>query len=634
MFQLRALLLGPCFSALVPVFAQVPDQCLEIESILVDACNPSATCPGSSEGQNEMVRFRTGPQPIALNELEADWPNNSWQGLVQNGTTASLTAALNATIESCGHLLEPPGGVIPPGSGVLLVTSTAMCLEGNPFTALGDTLYLIFQGGNNSAGHFANSPASGQPVSPTPPAGNGTRTLVLMHLPSGCSDQVTYVRELLVNNEGTYGGPSAMNDGSTVRFSWPGEPVVTYVNQGCQAPIEPVGVEAVASGSLCSGGTVQLMGVATGAVQQVAWSGGTGTFADPNALNTSYTAGAGDTGDVVLTLCVTGACAEPICTTVIVPAGEAPVVGITADGPVALCDGGSVVLTASGADSYVWSTTETTESITVDAAGIYAVTGTNACGQSSAQVEVTAGVPPVAAISGALFLCPGGSTQLVASGGGGYAWTTGAQTGSITVTMAGTYGVVVSNACGTDTAAVVVTMSTASAAFTASPQTGTAPLTVLFDGVAVPPPGQEDWTFGDGDGTSGADPVHVFEQPGTYTVTHTVIVDGCEVQATLVIVVTGVVVESFVEVPNVFSPNGDGQNDVLQLSAVGITALDMPIFNRWGQEVFRFGNVHQVWSGRSGAGEAVPEGTYFYLLEAEGADGRSHALRGTVTVLR
>jgi hypothetical protein len=58
--------------------AQIPSQCLEIESILVDACNPSTTCPGSSEGQNEMVRFRTGPNPIALGDLQVTWPNNSW----------------------------------------------------------------------------------------------------------------------------------------------------------------------------------------------------------------------------------------------------------------------------------------------------------------------------------------------------------------------------------------------------------------------------------------------------------------------------------------------------------------------------------------------------------------------------
>ena len=77
----------------LPALAQVPDQCLEIESILVDACIDLNACQGASEGQNEMVRFRTGAVAIALTELEADWPNNSWNGLVQDANTAALTVA-------------------------------------------------------------------------------------------------------------------------------------------------------------------------------------------------------------------------------------------------------------------------------------------------------------------------------------------------------------------------------------------------------------------------------------------------------------------------------------------------------------------------------------------------------------
>lgn len=45
--------------------AQIPVKCLEIESILVDACTAGGSCPGSQEGQNEMVRFITGPDPLA-----------------------------------------------------------------------------------------------------------------------------------------------------------------------------------------------------------------------------------------------------------------------------------------------------------------------------------------------------------------------------------------------------------------------------------------------------------------------------------------------------------------------------------------------------------------------------------------
>ena len=119
---LRAALLIAPFAVGLSVHAQIPTQCLEIERILVDACIDQAACPGATEGQNEMVSFRTGPQVTALTDLVADWPNNSWNGLVQDGTTATLTSILNATITACGLLVEPPGGLIPPGSRVLLVT--------------------------------------------------------------------------------------------------------------------------------------------------------------------------------------------------------------------------------------------------------------------------------------------------------------------------------------------------------------------------------------------------------------------------------------------------------------------------------------------------------------------------------
>lgn len=614
--------------------AQIPTQCLEIESILVDACNPTTTCPGSSEGQNEMVRFRTGPQAIALNQLEVDWPNNTWQGLVQNATTADLTAALNATITSCGWLLEPPGGVIPPGSGVLLVTSTSMCVGSNPFTTLSDTLYLIFQGGNNTEGHFGNSPAVGQPITSDPPSGNSTRTLEITYLPTGCSDVATYVRQRLVNQDGSYGGSPELNDGSTVEFSWPGQAVVTYVNHGCQAPVEPFAVEASANGTLCGGGNVQLTGVVTGTAQAVSWSGGTGTFGTPDALTTSYTAGPGDTGDVTLTFCATGTCADPVCATLVIPAGDQPLVNIAASGPLALCPGETLVLTANGADSYVWSTATTSASITVDTPGTYSVVGTNACGQSTAQVEITVGSQPTAAITGDLLLCPGTSTVLTATGGTSFLWNTGATTPSITVSTADDYSVEVSTACGTSTAIASVVAGGIPADFIASPTTGPAPLIVSFSGTTVPAPGTESWDLGDGNSAIGGTPTHLYTEPGLYTVTHTITADGCTSQATATVMVQGITEESYVEVPNVFSPNGDGHNDVLRVRSAGLLTFEMSIFNRWGQQVGTLSGPQQVWAGRSGSGEHVPDGTYFYLLQAKGADGRTYDLRGTVTVVR
>jgi gliding motility-associated-like protein len=439
--------------------AQVPTKCFEIESILVDACISSTDCPGSQEGQNEMVRFRIGPDPIALADISADWPNNSWRGLEQNGTTAALTATLNATIESCGLLLEPPGGVIPAGSQVLMVTSTDMCTQANPFTALGDTLYLVFQAQGNTAGHFGNH-TNGGTVSPTPSSAPSFRTLVMTYLPTNCGDTVTYDRSLLTNVLGSYGGNSAQNDGATAVFTWPGPPQASYINLGCQAPFVPVNVSIEVTGDLCDGGTVQLLGVPSGATDSVLWSGGSGVFSNPTANATTYTPGPSDLDPVALTFCAFGGCADPVCATVDLPTGNAPIVSIVADGPLALCPGEDVLLTATGADSYVWNSGATTATFNAMAPGTYTVTGTNACGQADASVTVSAAAGPSVFISGDTAPCAGTSTVLTASGADSYIWSNGVSGASITVSAPGTVSVTGTNACGTGSASVTVEFGT------------------------------------------------------------------------------------------------------------------------------------------------------------------------------
>ncbi|MFZ1332313.1 MAG: hypothetical protein WAR83_08990, partial [Flavobacteriales bacterium] len=154
--------------------AQIPTKCLEIENVLVDACNNA--CAGAEEGTNEMFRFIVGPAPIALNQLIAQWATpNGFLGWVQNGTTANITAQLNATITNCGWLIEPPAGVIPSGKRVLGITSTDVCITGNSFALLADTLYVIYQVAGNTFGHFKNTSNIGA-LSSFPTSGSSYRT--------------------------------------------------------------------------------------------------------------------------------------------------------------------------------------------------------------------------------------------------------------------------------------------------------------------------------------------------------------------------------------------------------------------------------------------------------------------------
>ena len=92
-----------------------------------------------------------------------------------------------------------------------------------------------------------------------------------------------------------------------------------------------------------------------------------------------------------------------------------------------------------------------------------------------------------------------------------------------------------------------------------------------------------------------------------------------------------VLVIGALEMPNVFSPNGDGANDVfLPLRHAGVPGL-LEIYNRWGQKVFSTEALDVGWNGRMEGGEA-PDGTYYYVVTpyAEGEE----VLSGHVTLLR
>lgn len=87
------------------------------------------------------------------------------------------------------------------------------------------------------------------------------------------------------------------------------------------------------------------------------------------------------------------------------------------------------------------------------------------------------------------------------------------------------------------------------------------------------------------------------------------------------------------EIPNVFTPNGDGFNDYFMISNPKQMNYTLDIFNRWGNMVFQ-GNQNYYWSGTFN-NEPAPAGAYFYVLKATTPDGTlSKEFHGSVTILR
>ena len=91
-------------------------------------------------------------------------------------------------------------------------------------------------------------------------------------------------------------------------------------------------------------------------------------------------------------------------------------------------------------------------------------------------------------------------------------------------------------------------------------------------------------------------------------------------------------------IPNVFSPNGDNQNDEFKILGGDIRSMELRIFNRWGELVFQTNNPEQGWNGQLQNAELAPNGVYIFKydfvgFERDGSvfEGREY---GTITLIR
>lgn len=91
--------------------------------------------------------------------------------------------------------------------------------------------------------------------------------------------------------------------------------------------------------------------------------------------------------------------------------------------------------------------------------------------------------------------------------------------------------------------------------------------------------------------------------------------------------------EAAVGVPTAFSPNGDGQNDVLRVLGQGISQMTFKIYNRYGQLVFESERQEDGWDGTQNGKDLNP-GTFVYTLEVMFAEGKREVYTGNVTLFR
>ncbi len=164
-----------------------------------------------------------------------------------------------------------------------------------------------------------------------------------------------------------------------------------------------------------------------------------------------------------------------------------------------------------------------------------------------------------------------------------------------------------------------------------STSSGDAPLAVSFmnQGSVA----SLNWNFADGTSSNEISPQHFFEKAGTYEVILTAKNSNGTATAKKIIEVKQI--SSLGTIPNIFTPNGDGENDIFRFEMKNIASIAVVIMSREGNFVYQSNSLDASWNGKLPNGEDAPNGFYFYTISAIGTDGVVYNnQKGTVQLTR
>ncbi|MCE3278176.1 MAG: hypothetical protein K0S44_367 [Bacteroidetes bacterium] len=166
------------------------------------------------------------------------------------------------------------------------------------------------------------------------------------------------------------------------------------------------------------------------------------------------------------------------------------------------------------------------------------------------------------------------------------------------------------------------------ASFTATPLSGLAPVNVTTVNTSSNAVGYF-WNFGNGDTSTVTNGTTSYFNMGDYTIILTAVnANGCIDTARIMIHIDEL---SALVIPNVFTPNGDGKNDVFKpVIAEGIEEYKVTIYDRWGLKMEELTNENIGWDGKTSAGGIAPDGVYYYVVMGKGDDSKIFEFKGFV----
>ncbi|MBK9256236.1 MAG: hypothetical protein IPM42_12175 [Saprospiraceae bacterium] len=322
----------------------------------------------------------------------------------------------------------------------------AICAgETSSFTALGGTSYLWNTTDTDAT--ITVSTAGDYTVTVTDASGctsTGTRTLTINDNPTAAITGATEICSGGSVNWVASGGAtylwSTTETNSTISVSTAGDYDVTVTDSnGCTSTAsQTLTISAAPTASITGGNAI-----CAGETSSFTALGGTSYLW--NTTDTDATITVSTAGDYTVIVTDASGCTSTGTRTLTI--NDNPTAAIT--GATEICSGGSVNWVASGGATYLWSTTETSSTISVSTAGDYDVTVTDANGcTSTASQTLTISAAPTASITGDNAICAGETSSFTALGGTSYLWNTTDTDATITVSTAGDYTVTVTDASG------------------------------------------------------------------------------------------------------------------------------------------------------------------------------------------
>lgn len=551
----------------------------------VDVIRASASTPQA---------YYCWPNPVSFNNLSSGGNTYHWD--FGDGDTSNLFSPTHSYLSSGTYTVtlivsDSTGCILPDTASIVIDLYSPVYADVTPDTGIcpGGNVQLIASGGST----YVWSPATGLSATniPNPIASPSTNTLYQVIVTDTCGSDTGYVN------------------------------VVIY----------PVNTSATGDTLICTGETVpiQAFGGAT-----YAWSPIIG-LANPNSGSTNATPPTSTNYQVAITT-IDGCVATDSVYIEVDNGLPNPIV----PNDTAMCNGEVMTLIVSGAREYLWSpnyyiTNIITPNVSVNPPQTtkYYIDFTNACGTIQDSILISI-VKPTATISPSDTICFNDTFLLWAGGGNAYSW----QPNSNLFTpnndstygyggVQGIYSVIVTDIYGCrDTAYTNIY-------HYPIPIVDAGPDQIINFGeeVTLSPsysPGVFFWNFDPYLSCTNCDNPTV--TPPTTTIYTANIINeyGCHVTDQVTIFVDGVIY-----IPNTFTPNGDGVNDIFRVEARDLTKFHLMIFNRWGQLIFETNDTEEGWDGQF---KGLPSqiDTYVWRIVYSDVDTFNKKVIGHVNLIR